>query len=145
SSSIRLYPGTKLKAGSYCHLESKSCTDKNEFLKPISKSNSDKIHFGKTPKTGENISRKYNKNENMKPLKMRIFPSPVKHQLNFKFTKKVKINSFKIISSKGKIVYKNTPGYVISSTLNVSEIEPGVYFIKATNHNKIFNKRFIVH
>lgn len=66
-----------------------------------------------------------------------FYPNPVKNQLNLETN--LPIGSFEVYDINGKVVIKNCT----TKTLDVSQLNPGIYFIKALVDEKFIIKRFI--
>jgi len=69
---------------------------------------------------------------------LRIYPNPVKDLLNI--STKAQIKQIKIYSILGELIQTVSPKF---ERLDVSTLEPGVYFIKVYTPNDIFNKVLI--
>lgn len=70
-----------------------------------------------------------------------VFPNPTSNVLNFDASDFTEISQVQIIDLSGKII--NTNFNLNQKSIDVSNLQTGVYFIKFTTNNEIITKKFI--
>lgn len=69
-----------------------------------------------------------------------VFPNPAKNILNFNMKELVDIDAISIIDISGKVI---TPQFdLISKTIDVSNLQSGVYFVRFESNGQYFTKKF---
>jgi len=74
--------------------------------------------------------------ENNSALDFIMFPNPTKDLLNF--SKKEQIDSFKIFNSQGVLLIESS-----NSSINVSNLKTGIYFVQVYLRNEYITKKFV--
>lgn len=79
---------------------------------------------------------------NLQIDELSIFPQPVNNYLSFSLINNQQDNSIQIISIEGKVVYDRILPISIN-TINTSDLQTGMYFIKIKQGQKTYIERFI--
>ncbi|MFY7811857.1 MAG: T9SS type A sorting domain-containing protein, partial [Flavobacterium sp.] len=74
-------------------------------------------------------------------LPVLLYPNPVKENLQFSFFDQVMIDLVTILDATGKEVFKTNEIY--NNSINVSNLQSGIYFIKLSSKEKNTVKKFI--
>lgn len=73
-------------------------------------------------------------------LDFKIYPNPSENYINITNTKNLKIDFIEIYDLQGKILKKQTES---STTIDVSDLQKGMYLLKITSENNLSNQLFI--
>jgi hypothetical protein len=70
-----------------------------------------------------------------------IYPVPANHTLYIKYTNQSEIEAnYSIVNMLGKTVQK---GIISGNTIDVSELEKGMYILQLEDHNKKYSVKFM--
>lgn len=75
------------------------------------------------------------------PNAISLYPNPANNILNFNVSEDVQISSIAIMDVTGKVI--NSSYNLNQKTIDVSNIQSGVYFVRFTSENKTVTKKFI--
>lgn len=75
------------------------------------------------------------------PNAIAIYPNPANNVLNYKVSGDVSVTSVSVMDVTGKVI--STPYNLNQNTIDVSNIQSGVYFVRFTSDNKTVTKKFI--
>ena len=75
------------------------------------------------------------------PNAISIYPNPVNNVLNFNVSENVTISDISIVDITGKLI--NSSFNLNQKTIDVSDIQSGVYFVRFTSEDKTVTKKFI--
>jgi hypothetical protein len=71
-----------------------------------------------------------------------VYPNPVKNKLNFKSTENLNIKNVKILDLNG-LILSETAGLSIPSSLNVSDLVNGIYFVEFEYESQTYQMKFV--
>lgn len=74
-------------------------------------------------------------------LLIRIFPNPAPDQLYIESNEP--IHRIEVITTDGKVLISDDFGGKRSCTLNVQPLNPDIYFVRITIHNRVYNRKIV--
>jgi len=72
-----------------------------------------------------------------------LSPNPAKHDISITLSSDFNVYEFNIYNVSGELII-NSDNFSLNSTINISELANGIYFIKFYTINGIITKQFIV-
>jgi hypothetical protein len=92
------------------------------------------------------VSPGYTEHNGLSGKGLLISPNPAEDVIKILFPEPVSVHKIEIYSINGKIVgaIAVDASFSKTSTVNISHLKTGIYFVKATSRNSVFSGKFVV-
>lgn len=90
------------------------------------------------------VNSKYNNISNLdKSSNFSIYPNPINDKLNIQFENRISLAEIKILDVLGQVIMTRNLNYLDNTSLDLSVISMGVYFIQVNINSKLITQKFI--